>query len=133
SCGSRARRARRARRASRARGRPLCAPRVLRGFRGANLPFRARGCHGRYAVFVQPSRASSGSERFVTVPAAESRAAERRIGVYELLAELGQGSSATVFLARAPKGDLVAVKVLKPQDAARDEARERFSREALIT
>jgi serine/threonine protein kinase len=56
----------------------------------------------------------------------------RQIGIYELLAELGEGTSATVYLARTPKGELVAVKVLRAQDASNDEARERFSREALM-
>jgi tetratricopeptide (TPR) repeat protein len=56
----------------------------------------------------------------------------RKIGTYELISELGRGSSATVFLARAASGDPVAVKVLSSSEAADPEGRARFAREALL-
>jgi serine/threonine-protein kinase len=70
------------------------------------------------------------SDSFIHVPGAEKRA--KRLGVYELLAELGSGSTATVWLGRSPRGELVAVKVLKPEESTQREARERFAREALV-
>ncbi|HZV02420.1 MAG TPA: protein kinase [Planctomycetota bacterium] len=73
---------------------------------------------------------SSGSER-LHASMQESKASVR-VGIYELLAELGRGTSATVYLARSPKGDLVALKVLNKEDARSEVARERFSREALM-
>jgi predicted Ser/Thr protein kinase len=52
-----------------------------------------------------------------------------QLGEYELVGRLGQGGMGTVYLARDPRGELVAVKVIRADLAADDEFRERFRRE----
>ena len=58
----------------------------------------------------------------------------RRIGDFELLKKLGQGSMGAVYLARQVTLDrLVALKILPPEMAADKEFAERFRREARAT
>jgi hypothetical protein len=52
-----------------------------------------------------------------------------RLGDYELVGRLGEGGMGTVFLARAPGGRLVAVKVIRPEHAWDQEFRGRFRSE----
>ena len=56
----------------------------------------------------------------------------RRIGGYLLADALGEGAGGLVFRARAPGGGTVAVKVLRPDRAADDVLRARFTREARL-
>jgi serine/threonine protein kinase len=51
------------------------------------------------------------------------------LGPYRLLARLGGGGMGQVFLATSPSGQLVAVKVIRPEFAADPEFRARFTRE----
>lgn len=53
-----------------------------------------------------------------------------RIGRYEVLARLGGGGMATVYLGRGPSGRQVAVKLIRPDLAADEGFRQRFEREA---
>ncbi|MBL7252932.1 serine/threonine-protein kinase [Paractinoplanes lichenicola] len=53
----------------------------------------------------------------------------RRLGDYHLLARLGEGGMGTVYLGRAPDGQPVAVKVIRPEFADDDEFRARFRSE----
>ncbi len=53
-----------------------------------------------------------------------------RIGRYEVLAPLGGGGMATVYLARGDNGRQVAVKLIRPNLAADEGFRQRFEREA---
>ncbi|MFF4773596.1 glycoside hydrolase family 6 protein [Microtetraspora fusca] len=53
----------------------------------------------------------------------------RQAGPFTLLRRLGQGGMGTVYLGRAPDGELVAVKLIHPQWAADPEFRRRFTRE----
>jgi len=53
----------------------------------------------------------------------------RRLGSYRLLARLGEGGMGTVFLARAPDGQHVAVKAIRPEFADNEEFRARFRSE----
>jgi len=56
-----------------------------------------------------------------------------RVGDFELVEELGVGSTGTVFLARQePLGRLAAVKILAPSLCSRAERVERFKREAQV-
>jgi len=52
-----------------------------------------------------------------------------RVGPYQVLGLLGAGGMGQVYLARSPGGRTVAVKVIRPDLAARRGFRERFSRE----
>src|SRR3954447_21432369 len=52
-----------------------------------------------------------------------------RLGAYRLLGRLGEGGMGTVFLARGPAGDLVAVKMVRADLASDDEFRRRFRSE----
>jgi hypothetical protein len=67
---------------------------------------------------------------------AESRAAPlrpgdpRRLGAFQLLGRLGEGGMGTVFLASSEAGQLVAVKVVRPEYAQDERFRARFQREA---
>ncbi|MEU1181284.1 serine/threonine-protein kinase [Streptomyces sp. NPDC005820] len=53
----------------------------------------------------------------------------QRIGAYRLLARLGAGGMGRVYLARSDRGRTVAVKLVKPELAAREEFRARFRQE----
>ncbi len=53
----------------------------------------------------------------------------RRLGSYRLLARLGEGGMGTVFLARDPHGQHVAVKAIRPEFADNEEFRARFRSE----
>src|SRR5258708_22028385 len=55
----------------------------------------------------------------------------RWIGAYRLLGRLGTGGMGRVYLARSERGRTVAVKLVRPELAARDEFRGRFRREVL--
>ncbi|MFD7135306.1 serine/threonine-protein kinase, partial [Streptomyces sp. NPDC059894] len=50
----------------------------------------------------------------------------QRIGGYRLLARLGAGGMGRVYLARSDRGRTVAVKLVRPELAAREEFRARF-------
>jgi serine/threonine-protein kinase len=76
--------------------------------------------------------ASSRSESQSSLGPSQPEKRILRIGVYEVLSEIGEGASATVYLGRTPRGDLVAIKVLHREDSSYREARERFAREAMI-
>lgn len=52
-----------------------------------------------------------------------------QIGKYRLLGRLGSGGMGRVFLGQSPGGRLVAVKLIRPDLAADDDFRVRFSRE----
>jgi predicted Ser/Thr protein kinase len=51
------------------------------------------------------------------------------VGGYELLMRLGEGGMGVVHLARPPRGERVALKVLRPHIVGDDEARARLARE----
>ncbi|MGH3362677.1 MAG: serine/threonine-protein kinase [Nocardioides sp.] len=51
------------------------------------------------------------------------------VGRYELLTRLGEGGMGVVHLARPPRGERVALKVLRPHIVGDDEARARLARE----
>ncbi|MEU0677637.1 serine/threonine-protein kinase [Streptomyces sp. NPDC006172] len=53
----------------------------------------------------------------------------QRIGGYRLLARLGAGGMGRVYLARSDRGRTVAVKLVRPELAAREEFRARFRQE----
>ncbi|MFE9677438.1 serine/threonine-protein kinase [Streptomyces sp. NPDC006259] len=53
----------------------------------------------------------------------------QRIGGYRLLGRLGAGGMGQVFLARSDRGRTVAVKLVRPELAAREEFRARFRQE----
>ncbi|HEY3185979.1 MAG TPA: protein kinase, partial [Solirubrobacteraceae bacterium] len=53
-----------------------------------------------------------------------------RFGSYELLGVLGRGAMGTVFRARSSGGDIVALKVIKPELAHDAVFRRRFDHEA---
>ncbi|MEU9666010.1 serine/threonine-protein kinase [Streptomyces bobili] len=53
----------------------------------------------------------------------------QRIGGYRLLGRLGSGGMGQVFLARSDRGRTVAVKLVRPELAAREEFRTRFRHE----
>ncbi|MEV6181152.1 serine/threonine-protein kinase [Streptomyces sp. NPDC052016] len=53
----------------------------------------------------------------------------QRIGGYRLLARLGSGGMGRVYLARSDRGRTVAVKLVRPELAAREEFRARFRQE----
>ncbi|WP_453833893.1 serine/threonine-protein kinase [Streptomyces zhihengii] len=55
----------------------------------------------------------------------------RTIGDYRLLARLGAGGMGQVYVARSGRGRTVAVKLVRPELAVREEFRERFRREVL--
>jgi predicted Ser/Thr protein kinase len=69
------------------------------------------------------------------VPQQPSRRAPQRpppgltVGGYELLTRLGEGGMGVVHLARPPRGQRVALKVLRPHIVGDDEARARLARE----
>lgn len=53
----------------------------------------------------------------------------RQLGGYRLVAELGSGGMGVVYLARADAGQLVAIKVIRPEFLDDDEFHRRFERE----
>jgi len=53
----------------------------------------------------------------------------RTLGPYQLVGRLGEGGMGTVYLARNPDGDLVAVKMIRADLAPDDEFRRRFRSE----
>jgi len=53
----------------------------------------------------------------------------RALGPYQLVGRLGEGGMGTVYLARNPDGDLVAVKMIRADLAPDDEFRRRFRSE----
>ncbi len=57
---------------------------------------------------------------------------ERHFGPYEILGRLGQGGMAIVYLARAPSGEHVALKVLREEVDERSDMVARFHREARL-
>jgi serine/threonine protein kinase len=63
-------------------------------------------------------------------PAPLNAADPRKLGKYVITGRLGQGGMGTVFLGHSPEGDVVAIKVIKPELAERPEFRARFRREA---
>src|SRR4051794_12590443 len=74
----------------------------------------------RRSVMTQPS-----------VPTKAEAVTHRQLGPYRLLKQLGQGGMGTVFLAEDTKlRRPVALKVMRPDLAAHEEARKRFLREA---
>ena len=52
-----------------------------------------------------------------------------RVGGYQLLTRLGEGGMGVVHLARSPRGDRVALKVIRPNVVGDDESRARLARE----
>ncbi len=77
---------------------------------------------------------SGGSTRAYTDPSMTDKRSEPRIqrfGRYQVEAELGRGGMSVVYRARDPALERpVAVKVLHPHLADREESRTRFTREA---
>ncbi|WP_207792636.1 serine/threonine-protein kinase [Nocardioides acrostichi] len=61
-----------------------------------------------------------------TAPGAD---ADLRVGDYQLLARLGEGGMGVVHLARSPRGERLALKVLRPQVVGDEEGRLRLQRE----
>ncbi|MFE6776776.1 protein kinase [Streptomyces sp. NPDC057702] len=57
----------------------------------------------------------------------------RRFGAYAVLARIGSGGTATVYLGRSPGGRAVAVKALHAELAREPEHRARFQREVALT
>ncbi|GAA4587077.1 hypothetical protein GCM10023194_34960 [Planotetraspora phitsanulokensis] len=56
----------------------------------------------------------------------------RRLGVYEIVARIGEGAQGAVYLGRSPSGDQVAVKLLHARLSGDPEARARFLREVSV-
>lgn len=54
----------------------------------------------------------------------------KKIRNYQILAELGSGGMGVVYLAQAPRGERVALKVIRPELARNADFRRRFAREA---
>src|SRR5207302_6598202 len=92
-------------------------PGLRRGRRG--IP-RARAGRGTGRVFGSPP------DRNLARPDGDGHDVRMRIGAYEVLAEIGRGGIGVVHKARAPDGNVIAVKVLHDVEP---EALARFDRE----
>ncbi|MGW1116919.1 hypothetical protein ACWD5B_07390 [Streptomyces tanashiensis] len=55
-----------------------------------------------------------------------------RIADYRLLGRLGEGGMGVVYLARSPKGRMVAVKTIRAELAAAPDFRRRFAKETAV-
>lgn len=55
-----------------------------------------------------------------------------KLGGYQLLGRLGAGGMGVVYIGRGPQGDVVAIKVVRPQYASDSEFRRRFMREVRV-
>lgn len=111
-----------------------CACRSWRYAELAPLPgLGCPSCHAPLVAAQQPTRQGPPTTgRLPAVPAGLPLAHERALGPYELLRELGRGTMGVVFLARrGPDGPPVALKVIL-EEAADEEGRIRFQREASI-
>jgi len=89
---------------------------------------------GILATSVRPSAASLGeigSELAAVTPGQSLDPGDPgRLGRYEVLRRLGEGSMGMVYLARSDDGSLVAIKVIRPEYARDPEFLRRFAAEA---
>ena len=119
---------------------------MLDGLRGPRTQRARRGRHERCGapstrhVFDWPARQRSararplirglaGRFRGVSTLPRPQPPPGLTVGGYTLLTRLGEGGMGVVHLARAPGGERVALKVLRPHIVGDDEARARLARE----
>lgn len=92
------------------------------------LPLSLPSSEGPHPYYEQHISASLPTQRLVNP---DPLIGQRIEGKYELLSRVGEGGMSYVYRARRVQiGDEVAVKILLPQFARDDAARERFRREA---